>query len=313
MLFSLAVTHHQLRVHQNDLLQQKTLAEIQQAIRNFGVLPFRRLGADAVRDHVFALLQVTDRDGDIQSPSIVQPVPIQFYEAGSRFYRVRTADYLRNFRDCWYPPSPCMKSNRLNRAGKQILYTSPDDYRVAVEEIGVDKKAMDMFSLIVYCLKNRKQVRLTHIGGFDDHSERPTELSMYLDFIHNWFARDVGQGTEYLYNISNAIKDAYPIGDTDGWCYPSVAHRNHALNAAFIPSKAKDKLEILAVIAAQTWRWTSAGTDQYAVRFMQVGTLRADGRLSYKGYDPDIHAALVPGYEPPDFTSIVGQDPIKSG
>ncbi|MXY23972.1 MAG: hypothetical protein F4Y45_05555 [Acidobacteria bacterium] len=180
------------------------------------------------------------------------------------------------------------------------------DYRVAVEEIGVDKKAMDIFSLIVYGVKRSKQVRLTYIGGTDDNSTPSIELGMYLDFIHNWFARDVGQGTEYLYNISNAIKDAYPKGDTDGWCYPSVAHRNGALNAAFIPSKADNKLEILAVIAAQTWRWTADGTDQYEVKFMRVGFVGAKGKLLYEPYDHSKHAELVPGYEPPDLASIVG-------
>ena len=305
MLFSLAVTRQQLRVLQGELLGQKTLAAIQLAIRDFGALQFRRLGADVVREHVFTLLQVTDQDGDVRSPSIVQPVPIKFYDGGSRFYRVRTSDYLCARGDCWCPPSPCMKRNRLNRMGKQILYTSPKDYRVAVEEIGVDKKAMDMFSLIVYSVRWNRQVRLTHIGGGEEYSEYSTELGMYLDFIHNWFARDVGQGTEYLYNISNAIKDAYPLGDTDGWCYPSVAHRDGALNAAFVPSKAEDKLEILAVIAAQTWRWTRDGTDQYAVWFMRVGTVQSCGKVSYEVYDHKKHGELVPGYEPPDITSII--------
>ena len=298
------MTRQRLRALQSDLLQQKALPEIQQAIRDFGALQFRRLGANAVRDRIFELLEATDRNGDVASPSIVQPVPVSFYPSGSRFYRVRTTDYLCGRQECWCPPDPCMKRNRLNRTGKPILYTSPEDYRVAVEEIGVDKKAMDMFSLIVYRVKRNRQVRLTHIGGVEEGRECRTVLRLYLDFIHNWFARDVGQGTEYLYNISNAIKDAYPRGDTDGWCYPSVAHRGEALNAAFIPSKAEDKLDILAVIAAQTWRWTRNGTDRYAVRFMQVGTIQSDKTISYEVYDHNRHGDLVPCYELPDIASI---------
>ena len=305
VLFSFAVTRQQLLESQSQLLEQKTFAEIQQAIRDFGALRFRRLGADAVRDRVFELLEATDRNGDVARPSIVQPVPVKFYPSGSRFYRVRTTDYLCGRSDCWCPPDPCMKRNRLNRTGKPILYTSPQDYCVAVEEIGVDKRAMDMFSLIVYCVRRNRQVRLTHIGGVEEGVECPPELRVYLDCIHNWFARDVGQGTEYLYNISNAIKDAYPRGDTDGWCYPSVAHRGCALNAAFVPSKAEDKLEVVAVIAAQTWRWTSEGTDRYAVRFMQVGTIQSDKTITYEVYDHDRHRDLVPGYEPPDIANLV--------
>ena len=305
MLFSSAVTRYELQERQKRLLQRKTIPKIQQEIRDFGAHSFRQLTAAAVRDQVLQLLAVTGGNGDVESPSIVQPVPVKFYQSGSQFYRVRTRDYLCTEGDCWCPPSPCVKRNRLNRTGRPMLYTSPEDYRVAVEEIGVDKKAMDMFSLIVYHLKPSRQVRLTHIGGVDEHSVCSPKLRMYLDFIQNWFARDVGQGTEYLYNISIALKEAYPRGDADGWCYPSVAHRRGALNAAFIQSRAADKLEVVAVIAAQTWRWKDGGTDQYAVRFMEIGTIRSDGVICYEPYDHCKHGELIPSYEPPDIARIL--------
>ena len=187
-----------------------------------------------------------------------------------------------------------------------MLYTSPEDYRVAVEEIGVDKRAMDMFSLIVYRLKPSRQMRLTHIGGVDERYECNPTLRMYLDFIQNWFARDVGQGTEYLYNISIALKEAHPRGNADGWCYPSVAHRKGALNAALVPSRAADKLEVVAVIAAQTWRWKGVRrTDQYAVKFMEVGRIQSDGVIRYEPYDHSRHGELIPSYEPPDIAGIL--------
>ena len=151
-----------------------------------------------------------------------------------------------------------------------------------------------------------RQMRLTHIGGVDERYECNPTLRMYLDFIQNWFARDVGQGTEYLYNISIALKEAHPRGNADGWCYPSVAHRKGALNAALVPSRAADKLEVVAVIAAQTWRWKGVRrTDQYAVKFMEVGRIQSDGVIRYEPYDHSRHGELIPSYEPPDIAGIL--------
>ncbi len=93
-----------------------------------------------------------------------------------------------------------------------------------------------------------------------------------------------------------------PVGraHSTGWCYPSVAHRRGVLNAAFVQSKAKGLLDVVAVVAAETLK----RRDCYEVRFIEVGTVETNGTISYTPYDYEAHKHLIPNYELPSIADF---------
>lgn len=235
--------------------------ELQEKISAFRRLPIKRLSRIEIARHIADVLCFDTPRG---KAALLTP-RVSSYPAGTRFYRVRALDAndtqlpLRGMRtesDAWNPPPHVVRLGRLNREGESLLYTSPVFPHVAVEEMKIP--AGDYFSLIVY--EALEQIRVTTIGvapAIPDLSKDETlKQRMLNDFLVHEFTRDVGIGTEYLYNISDTIVKDYfdlPPDIQDAWCYPSVAERP-SVNVCFRPDTARRKLRLVGVQIASCTR-----------------------------------------------------------
>ncbi len=230
------------------------------------IAEFRRLnfGSMSYEEVHRAVLDVIEFDTPTGSSAIVLPAFTQ-YAAGTRFYRVRTISEdalvlplasMSKVGDCWEPPKEVASIGRLNRKGEPLLYTSPLDPWVAIDEVKIADG--DWCSLIVY--EAVENVNVTVIGA--DHpalaaldEAEALKMEMIQAFLRDEFTRDVGRGTEYLYRISEIIaKDWFDLPPEvhDAWCYPSIADKNY-WNVAFRP-KDRRKLSLIGVQIAKPRR-----------------------------------------------------------
>ena len=234
--------------------------ELHQRISDFRKLNF---GLLSYGDLVQAIQQVVMFDTPNGRISVLQPVGSQ-YPAGTHFYRVRRIpkdDHtiplksMSKIDDCWEPPREVVPIGRLNKEHEPLLYTSPIDPRVAIDELKVPDG--EWFSLIVY--EAVEDVNVTIIGrqpdteGIDDTDALKVE--MLQGFLRDEFTRDVGTGTEYLYRISEIIAKDYfdlPSAMQDAWCYPSIVDKNK-FNVAFRPNT-RTKLRLIGVEIAKVSR-----------------------------------------------------------
>ncbi|OLS39193.1 hypothetical protein BTR25_13530 [Bacillus sp. MRMR6] len=159
---------------------------------------------------------------------------------------------MRVEQDAWNPPANIIKAmGRLNKVNESLLYTAPGDPLVAIKEAKV--KDGEFFSLIVY--KARDEIKVNRIGNFE-RIEQLTELEnlklrLLINFLRDEFTKDVGQGTEYLYRVSERIAKDYfdlpPKVAQDAWLYPSVA-KKESFNVCFRPELAKELLDLQGVV-----------------------------------------------------------------
>jgi hypothetical protein len=153
--------------------------------------------------------------------------------------------------DAWEPPSHLVSAQRLNQPGESLLYTSSDPH-VAMEETKVVDG--DIIPILVY--EAIEPLMVVEIGTLpqDDglSPEEMAKLKVITQFYRDEFTLEVGQGTEHLYKISEALAKKYftlPSRFHDGWCYPSVA-RKGGTNVCFQPTSAKSKLSLIGFIVA---------------------------------------------------------------
>lgn len=217
-------------------------------VRRFRRLNFRKLTYAEIQSEITSVLCFDDH-------AVLMPLT-GTYPIDTRFYRIRRLSVddrtfpLRGMRveaDAWNPPAP--SKGRLNKDRESLLYTSPMNVGIAIEEMRIPEG--EIFSLIVYRAKapiNVAQIGMGHVPDELGNDERH-KMELLNDFLEHEFTREVGQGTEHLYQISEIIaKDYYdlPPDFQDAWCYPSVAERG-GVNVAFRPDKAREKLELLGV------------------------------------------------------------------
>lgn len=223
-------------------------------IRAFRTLPIKTMSKRQIAEEVSKVLCFETPRGlcAMLTPSMVS------YPRGTRFYRVRTLDKddttipLRGMRtegDAWNPPAQFVKAGRLNIEGESLLYTSPMNPKVAIEEMKIPDN--ENFSLIVY--ESTQDISVTAIGFTQEtpnlNAEEKLKISLIDDFLTHEFSRDVGIGTEYLYKTSETIiKDYFdlPPQVQDAWGYPSVAEKRN-FNVCFRPDNAKEKLRLVGV------------------------------------------------------------------
>lgn len=178
------------------------------------------------------------------------------YPKDTLFFRVKKlkGSVIPNERFCkesdyWETPH-CYIDNygRLNKPYESLLYTCPNDPYLAVQETNIQKD--DFFALIKY--KALENIKANVIGGnFDYELSGTTDKNaimiheIYIDFLQNEFSRDVGEGTEYLYRISEMIAkewfDLSPRIAQDGWAYTSVKNKEK-YNMCFRPNIAHEVL-----------------------------------------------------------------------
>ena len=180
---------------------------------------FRKLGFQSMSyaDVKYAIVDVITFDTPSGPHSVLQP-STKTYPAGTRFYRVRSIpedDHTLPLRsmsktaDCWEPPRELVTMGRLNKEGEPLLYTSPIDLFVAVDELKIPDR--EWFSLIEY--EAVEDVNVAMIGGDVDTGSLDDadalKVEMIQGFLRAEFTRDVGQGTEFLYQISEVIAKDY--------------------------------------------------------------------------------------------------------
>jgi hypothetical protein len=180
------------------------------------------------------------------------------YRKGTLFYRVRDLPESKHVcitplpeikveADLWNPPvDRCNNPGRLNKKGESLLYLTPNDRCIAVEE----KKIEDDDNFVVIVYEAVEDIIITPIGlnpaleGLTEDECR--KLSIINLFLKDEFTRDVETNSEYLYAITEKITKRYftlPNVELDGWDYPSVVDRV-SKNVCLYPDKAKKKLVI---------------------------------------------------------------------
>lgn len=235
-----------------EFLKYVDIADLHAKISDFRKLNFRDMTDVQIGNAVLKVLIVDTPQG----PRTTGFLAWSEYPAGTKFFRVRTiadGDHIWPLKsmsligDCWEPPSSIVKKQRLNKDGEPLLYTTPINHKIPIEELKIpDDK---FFSLIVY--EAISPIKVIVIGaeppqnqGFS--KEELLKLVMLKDFLLHEFVRDVGIGTEYLYKISESIaKYFFDTPVEDAWCYPSIANKD-CYNVCFKPGKT-NKLKLIGV------------------------------------------------------------------
>lgn len=166
-------------------------------------------------------------------------------------YRVRICgdnsfETMKEESDAWNPPQKFAKKGRVNNENESLLYVA-ENMETAIKEVKI--KGNQCFWLIVYDIK--KDIGVINIGEPSAHdSEYSSIHNIIAEFLRSEFTRNINEGEEYEYRISNRIaKFFYPynIYNYDGWSYPSVADKGLS-SLCLDPIKAKEKMDIKYVI-----------------------------------------------------------------
>ena len=244
----------------NEWLKYVDIKELNDKICSFRKLDFKKLTYREIQKEISNVISFNTPKGNY---TLLAPTNSS-YPVKTRFYRVRSIDEddttlplnsMLTVADCWEPPKKAVKPGRLNRQHEPLLYTSPIFPDTAVEELKIiDGK---LFSLIVY--ESVKPIKVTCIAfpplveGFT--KDDALKLEMIHDFLKHEFIRDVDNGDEYLYRISESItKDYFALQhiSQDAWCYPSISKQG-GYNVSFRPNK-KQKLKLVGVQIASIKR-----------------------------------------------------------
>ena len=251
-------------------LQYVDLPKLQKKIDRFRRLNFKSLSytevGKAIQDVV--LFDTPFGKRSLWGVPSFPPFPI-----GTRFYRVRTIPScdrqlplksMSTIHDCWEPPKEIVDIGRLNRAKESLLYTTPVNPFIVIEERKIPEK--EFFSLIVY--EAIEQINVVPIGircAYKGLNESEIlKLRMFEDFLCHEFIRDVGKGTEYLYRNSEYIAKRFfdlPPEVQDAWCYPSIVKKEN-YNVCFRPNKRKEKLKLIGVQIASVCKINNQKTIQ---------------------------------------------------
>lgn len=238
-------------------LRHVNTRELHSRISRFRKLRFQSMSRADISQ---AILDVIMFDTPSGPRCVLQPSTAT-YRSGTKFYRVRAIpedDHTIPLRsmsktaDCWEPPRQVVAMGRLNKAGEPLLYTSPIDPFVAIGELKVPDR--QLFSLIVF--EAVEDVQVAMIGGSADikglNDADALKVEMIQGFLRDEFTRDVGQGTEFLYQASEVIAKDYfdlPPEIQDAWCYPSIVDQSK-FNVAFRPEK-RSKLRLIGTEIAR--------------------------------------------------------------
>lgn len=191
--------------------------------------------------------------------------------APQSFYRIRKSSrILSSIDDFLAPPAELARKGRCGFDGLPMLYLS-EDGMTPFEELGVPLH--EQVYLVKYNIKPGEELDLCY--PFDTWSDsKTTEWSekrllaerIMLEFMRSEFMRPVGQGTEFLYNLTASIcwfLRTHMYGQADGISYPSIVHGSHHKNAAIYPNSQK-KLKITDVRIVELVNedeWISEGRD----------------------------------------------------
>lgn len=179
------------------------------------------------------------------------------YPKGTKFYRVKRLEgsgipneRFSVYDDYWETaPKFLKKYNRINKPGEPMLYVSPD-VMCSIDEVKVRDE--NLFVVIRYTAVD--EIKATIICGEYNYDEIGIKNynarlvnEIYNDFLKSEFCKDVGQGTEYLYRVSEMIAKSYfdlpPREVQDAWEYSSVKDKTK-VNLCFRPEVAHEVLSL---------------------------------------------------------------------
>lgn len=257
-----------------EYLRHVDVEELQQRISRFRDLDFKRMSSTEISEQ-FMQVMLFNIGGTGKISSL--PICIGTYPKKHRFFRVRRLNLeqlqipVRGMEveaDAWEAPAEYVRSGRLNKDGESLLYTSPGDLGVAIEETRIADG--EMFAAIVY--EAKEPIKCVEVGISSANAnltpEERIKVRMVLDFLRHEFIREVGQGTEHLYRISESlVKDHFDLPEevSDGWCYPSVAKKGK-VNVCFRPHVARRKLSLLGVMVSSARRLD----DEYEIKTFSI-------------------------------------------
>lgn len=177
--------------------------------------------------------------------------------AGTKLYRAKEWEgtiipdkRFNKYEDFWETnPKYLSKYGRLNKPHEPLLYVSLEGECAASE---VKLKSNKIFSLIRYTTK--EEIKVNVIGGEFNYSQMGVYdekvimvHNIYNEFLREEFSREVQDGKEDLYRISEIIAKTYydlpPRDVQDAWGYASVKDKSK-YNLCFRPDIAHDKLEL---------------------------------------------------------------------
>jgi hypothetical protein len=276
--------------------------DLHQKICDFRALDFKHISDADIQKATLKVILFNTPFGDM---SLLTPKGGS-YPKGTRFYRIRTIPEddriiplksMTTIDDCWEPPAHVVKMGRLNKKEESLVYTTPLDPTIPLEELKIKKD--ELFSLIVY--EAIDDIKVTQIGAPANTNglteEENLKLRMLQDFLHHEFTRDVGDGTEYLYKISESIAKDYfdmPPPIHDGWCYPSIAKKG-GFNVCFRPT-IKTKLKLKGVQIASA----SKEGDRYGFKVKVIARVSSDGKqLEYFAIGSPEQQEIFPEISPP--------------
>ena len=252
-------------------LSARSEEEIRQKVREFRFLNFSKLSYGDVRSAVDKVMSVIDQDGNKLHSLQVKSVT---FEKGSRFYRVVRHE-IKSSSDLWCPPEDLVEMGRLNLRGEQVLYTSPN-LTVALDEL----KIGDGETTTIISYSSKCPTTLVRIGlSVDDGGLASQEMSMMRelnDFLLYEFMRDVGRGTEYLYQISNVIAEYFVYPESVGYYYPSMKDKSK-WNVCFSGNAVEEYLKINSIGMYKCWR--DRDSEDLVVKCEGRGYLQSDGSV----------------------------------
>lgn len=199
--------------------------------------------------------------------------------------------------DAWSPAAKYVtKLGRLNKVGESLLYVCPDIY-TAIKE--TKTKVDEPFALMVYDVV--EEIKATSIGlnqNFDSFAgENKMKMRLIHDFLKEEFSRDVAEGLEHLYRVSEIIAKDYfdlpPRDMQDAWVYPSIADKP-SINLCLRPELAAEKLTLKGVLIVENY--TLSGRE-VGLNVLAVAKDDQDGVMEYfemnseeqKRLFPDLH------------------------
>ena len=273
------------------LLDMLSTGQIARRIARFRALPFQEMGYGEVYSAVEEVLSQKIAE---HAQITVLRQHVGDIRTGSLLYRARKNAHLRHVDDCWSPPPDKATSSRLNREGEPVLYASCEDHRVVLDE--VEAEPNDAVSVIVY--RAKVPIKLASVGIYpnltDLTPEQVEKQRLFTDFLREEFTRRVDRGSEYMYQIPQAIaKHLYTGPAQDGWLYPSVRAGRSLYNVCLLPKRARRKLELVGVVAMTVLTRTDSELETFNHFF---GTVREDGEsLQYGRFTMEAHERYLPG------------------
>ena len=230
-------------------LKSVDVMELTNRIKRFRNLNFQSINDNDLRKEI---LNVLTWDG-----RFCYCVNSKYHPSELPLFRVRKLsgskipiDNFKSLNDMWEPPTSVLtKYGRLNKPKESLLYVAQDPV-TAVKECHI--QLGEFYAVIQYIPK--ENIKLSFIGGDYNYSEHGITdkhailvHEIYNNFLRDEFSRDVGQGTEYLYRISEMIAKDYfdfpPRVIQDAWAYSSIQDKSK-YNICFRPEIAHEILEV---------------------------------------------------------------------